>query len=339
MRRHVAVLEVAVPMRGRTMRAETRGPGAPVATLPVVTRAGATPAHEVAADHERDYQDAFIGPVERAAAEVDHKDLAARLSVSVPAAVAWLVEEWLAPGWSEGLGAAGEGVAEDVIAAVIGRLAEEAEGRAVGAHAARLWGKGKDGSAAAAAANEADGYARAWLQSRTAELVTQVSDSTREALRAAVEAGYDRWGNYQRVAEELLTTDMGLDSGRQRRLERYRANLADQGLDAETIAERAARFAAELRVERALLIASYESVRAGNAGQLFSWRSAQDHGLVPAGARREWIAALDERTCPDCVAMDGVTVGLQEPFPTPAGLLDHVNDIHVRCRCSEGLVW
>ena len=45
---------------------------------------------------------------------------------------------------------------------------------------------------------------------------------------------------------------------------------------------------------------------------------------------KEWIIAQDE-ICDDCVALDGVVVDLDEPFPDGAG---DGPPLHPNCRCD-----
>lgn len=88
---------------------------------------------------------------------------------------------------------------------------------------------------------------------------------------------------------------------------------------------------------RAETIARTESLRAGNSGLLDGYQQAADRGVFPTAAvTRQWMAAIDERTCPVCLSIvennpDGV--GLDESFQSDAGPVDDP-PVHPNCRCT-----
>lgn len=183
----------------------------------------------------------------------------------------------------------------------------------------------------------ANPFAVEWMREYGARFVTNVTDSTRQAIADYLAEAIESGRSYSESAAEVKRLVAGLDSNSQRRLAAYRRGLEELGVSGKELQDRLAAYAEALLNERAQLIASYETVRATNAGQEVAWRIAQDKGLLSAKAKREWITTPDDRLCPDCLTMDGVKVGLNEPFRTPVGEVMTVNDIHVRCRCSEGL--
>lgn len=81
----------------------------------------------------------------------------------------------------------------------------------------------------------------------------------------------------------------------------------------------------EFSPERAALIASTETARADVQGNLIGWKGT---GVVSG---KQWLVAQDD-VCDDCLALDGVVVGLDEPFPGDGG--DGPPDIHPSCRCD-----
>lgn len=75
--------------------------------------------------------------------------------------------------------------------------------------------------------------------------------------------------------------------------------------------------------ERAEMIAVTEVTRAYAEGNTAAWQAT---GII---TQRQWQTAADERVCPICGPLQGVVVGMDEPFPgdlpgPPA---------HPRCRC------
>lgn len=110
---------------------------------------------------------------------------------------------------------------------------------------------------------------------------------------------------------------------------RYRAELVAAGLTAEKIEARAAKYAAYLHRARAERIARTELSDAYNHGQLEAMRQARDDGYL-ADVQKTWETAIDELTCPECSALNGETVGLDENFSSG----DESPPAHPSCRCS-----
>jgi len=78
---------------------------------------------------------------------------------------------------------------------------------------------------------------------------------------------------------------------------------------------------------RAKTIARTEVLRATNFASIEAY---QQSGVVSA---KEWLTALDERTCETCLPLDGVVVPLNKSFNTAVGQLD-APPAHPNCRCT-----
>ena len=87
--------------------------------------------------------------------------------------------------------------------------------------------------------------------------------------------------------------------------------------------------------DRAETIARTETIRALSAGQDELWAQAREDGFLGADAQRVLIAAPD--ACDICLALDGVAVGLDEPWITDAGDEVDAPPVHPRCRCSMAI--
>lgn len=83
----------------------------------------------------------------------------------------------------------------------------------------------------------------------------------------------------------------------------------------------------EAKNMRSLRIARTEATRILNQGTIQAFKSSGVSG------QKEWIATMDERTCPWCRALDGKKVGLSETFESDGMALDHPPR-HPNCRCS-----
>ena len=79
---------------------------------------------------------------------------------------------------------------------------------------------------------------------------------------------------------------------------------------------------------RAILIARTETSFAENAGTLIGWRAS---GVVTG---KIWLIA-DAEVCPECEALDGVEVPLDEDFPLEGG---DGPPLHPNCRCTTAPV-
>lgn len=88
--------------------------------------------------------------------------------------------------------------------------------------------------------------------------------------------------------------------------------------------------------DRAKVITRTETIRASAEGQLGAWLDAQEKGLLPKTARREWIMTPEE-ACPICRELDGKRVKLDDPFILPNGDLVFTPPAHPNCRCAEGI--
>jgi len=83
-------------------------------------------------------------------------------------------------------------------------------------------------------------------------------------------------------------------------------------------------------------IARTEILKASNKGWL---EGARQSGVVEG---KQWLAYVDQRCCPECTSMDGVTMALDSGFKAKGGeeLFDYTGDalqhppLHVSCRCT-----
>jgi HK97 family phage portal protein len=78
---------------------------------------------------------------------------------------------------------------------------------------------------------------------------------------------------------------------------------------------------------RAEMIARTEVLRASNFATTESYKQS---GVVKG---KEWLTAMDERTCPVCQPLDGQTVTLGRNFKTELGDVEYP-PIHPQCRCT-----
>jgi hypothetical protein len=194
-------------------------------------------------------------------------------------------------------------------------------------------------------------------------LIRQVSDDTRDGIRAIVanamefgghpseqarqirsligltENQADAVANFRRLLEardpEALTRGL-----RDRRFDSTLLRvLGDEGVDdlsAEQIDRMVERYASRMLDFRANTIARTETISAARIGTQNAWVQATENGLLDrADVRQGWMVTPDDRLCIYCAAVpalnpDGVRLG--EQFITPLGPVDGPT-LHPQCRC------
>jgi hypothetical protein len=167
-----------------------------------------------------------------------------------------------------------------------------------------------------------------------------IQNLSQEAADAVEEALYDGMIEAWSVDEiaAAIRDVIGLNDRQAKAVDNYRAGLeAREGITAEEVDSLVGAYVEQSLDYRADMIAQTESIRSANLGLHEGYRQAIDRGLFPQDAvKRFWQTALDEATCPVCIAIpddneDGVAV--DEPFETEDGpIMDP--PVHPNCRCS-----
>jgi hypothetical protein len=194
-----------------------------------------------------------------------------------------------------------------------------------------------------------------WIDQGAAALVTEIGEETRAALRELIRRAWLEGIDVPTQAR-LIAQFVGLHSRQagaalnlQKRLTAaaLKPFAGKKSLTPKEVAAVAAalakvqatvdQYVARARRQRAVTIARTETIRAANMGQQLLWKQAADQGLlVPGLTRRRWIVTRDDKLCPYCRRLVGVTVGLDEPFPTEFGPR-LTPPLHPRCRCAMAL--
>lgn len=102
----------------------------------------------------------------------------------------------------------------------------------------------------------------------------------------------------------------------------------------------------KLLIQRSRVMGDNEVFAALNFGRQLTYMDAQARGILPMDAKKTWVTALDERVCPICKPMDGVSVPLLDTFnvmmPIPKthrglnrkSVAHIVPPVHPLCRCT-----
>lgn len=178
-----------------------------------------------------------------------------------------------------------------------------------------------------------------WILDHGADLVTGISDGSREAIRLTLADAYAN-GVAPRVTAQRIMTALGLNEQQGQAVIAYRASLEAGGMTGVDLEATAERYGRKLLTQRANVVAHHETMMAASQGQKQLWVQASDAGLIAkTRTQRVWIATEDETTCDVCDDMDGEETGIDEPWDTSEGPCDVPQDAHPGCRCSQGLVF
>lgn len=177
--------------------------------------------------------------------------------------------------------------------------------------------------------------AATWAGLYSAELVREVGDVTRDAIKYFVRRAIEQGVPPQRLAP-ALPSYVGLTSKQIDMVSAFQQRLIAQGMPPEQTGDRTEQFANALLKRRGETIARTEIMRASNEGQQALWNQAVENGMLdPDETRKRWLTAHDDRLCPECEALDGRTVPLDAEFLP--GLLHPPH--HPNCRCTTVLVF
>ncbi len=191
-------------------------------------------------------------------------------------------------------------------------------------------------------------HAVAYARTHLSKFPGPFKEGGREIIQREVTKGAQGLQTPDQIARLIRDNALALTPEQILASDAYWKDLIKKKLDSNTINRRMAKFNARQLQDRAEMIARTETHRAAGAGQLESWREAARQRLLnPSEWQRVWSVAWDDRLCAACEAMDGVAVGLDEPFVTNCdgepvtnsfGEQMEFADLHPRCRCVIFLV-
>jgi hypothetical protein len=191
-----------------------------------------------------------------------------------------------------------------------------------------------------------DPQAIAWSRQYAAELVADISNTTRIAVRRAVTAGFTK-GKTVRQTAKIIQQSVGLHERQVDAVIKLRDKLIEStggrikagktiiripegGLNAQQIDKRVQQYADRLLKQRTLDIARTETMKVANEGQRQSWMQAIRKGELTGKEKRIWLVA---DPCPICAALADTLADMFGPFP--GGLMGP--PAHPKCECTQGL--
>jgi hypothetical protein len=161
----------------------------------------------------------------------------------------------------------------------------------------------------------------------SAALVREITTETRRSLQSVISRTIQE-GISPSDAARLIRPVIGLTRAQANAV--FKVSVAKGPGAAQTYAQ-------QLLRHRAETIARTETIRASVDGQLAVWDEARRRGLLPGNARKRWIVTPDDRLCPECAPMHGMTVPLDGLFVSHMGNAVQGPPLHPSCRCSVTL--
>lgn len=166
-------------------------------------------------------------------------------------------------------------------------------------------------------------------------LITGVTAETRRAVRAVITRSFQE-GIQPRDAAKMVRSIVGLTERQAQTVTQYRARLVAEGHTPQEALQRARMLSERLIRQRAQTIARTETIAAATRGQLTTWRSAANRGLLPNDAHKVWLTTPDDRLCRFCRSMNGQSAPLHAMFVSRFGPVD-APPLHPQCRCAIAL--
>lgn len=202
-----------------------------------------------------------------------------------------------------------------------------------------------------------------YLQSYDFNLIKQISDDTRTAVRGVVQNAFANGGHPYEQAKQIKEM-IGLTDKQAQSVANFRRMLEEgdrgaltralrdkrhdpvlrralgelgEGLDQDQIETMVGRYANNALKARAETIARTETINAAQAGQQLSWEQAAQKGFFErTKVRQGWLVTPDDRLCIWCAVVPEMNIGgvpLGGYFKTPLGPVLRPT-LHPQCRCS-----
>lgn len=174
------------------------------------------------------------------------------------------------------------------------------------------------------------------LESAGASLIKYVDNDTKDLIKKILVDGYERGASPGAIAKEIRGV-VGLTERDYIAGKKLEADLLASGMPQAEVDVLVNKFIIGKIKARADTIALNELVYSANRGQEMIWEAAADAGIIDKKTTmRIWLATGDERMCELCGSADGSLAPIGGAFPNG---FETPNDIHILCRCSEGLVF
>ena len=174
-----------------------------------------------------------------------------------------------------------------------------------------------------------------WINSRTANLVQNITEDAKVAIRGAVTRALNRGINPLETAK-LIPRTIGLTDRQAQAVDNFRIGLANKlGIEGLKLEREVEKYRERLLDYRTENIARTEIAAAFNQGQIELWEQAAEKGYLDRGSqKKQWV--IDPGTaCQICEPMSGEEVLLTEQFYVE-GLSQYLAapPAHPSCNCD-----
>lgn len=184
-----------------------------------------------------------------------------------------------------------------------------------------------------------------WLDRRAATFVTNSTAAQKEAINALIRKGLSESMSNDELAR-LIRPCIGLTRGQSSAVKKYyenlKSNLREQHprMKQENVEKKAmdaaSKYAARLHRDRAFAIAQTETAYAYAQGMHETMLQAQEAGLI-GHLKKRWITSGDDNVCPECEALNGTELEMNEGFSSKGKDLfsgaSQLPPLHPRCAC------
>lgn len=178
-----------------------------------------------------------------------------------------------------------------------------------------------------------------WAELKVAELIREVGDETKEAIRQIINRRFtDESFTTLRAVRQIMRA-VGLTRRQETAVDKVLDKLLADGVPFDEASLTADKKARAMHRYRAKMIARTEGIRAASGGQEAVWREAVNQGVLPPQQEQFWIVTPDDRLDQEvCAPMEGQRRKIGEAFTTGTGGTVMAPPAHPQCRCARGLV-
>ncbi|WP_431490964.1 hypothetical protein [Paraburkholderia fungorum] len=173
------------------------------------------------------------------------------------------------------------------------------------------------------------------LRASNLNLIREVTDETRMAVRDVVQRAVERGGAPKDQAREIRQL-IGLTPRQAKAVDNYNAALKEEARPTDQIERMTTRYRDKMLNMRANNIARTETTNAATKGQQAAWAQAADKGLLNrVTVRQGWGVTPTDALCEVCAAIPGMNpdgVPLGGFFATPIGPVSGPT-VHPQCLC------
>ena len=185
--------------------------------------------------------------------------------------------------------------------------------------------------------NPASSGVENWVKTRSADFVTNVTQTQHDALRAVVQRAAKYEGrNVDSLARTVRST-VGLTRQQAEANLNYYENLINNGVKEKKAQDLSMKYAARQHRYRGYNIARTELAYAYNKGMDEGIRQAQADGYMGTTVKI-WCTADDERVCQTCGGLEGKVIAMDDDFEFSTKLnlpgLKRTPPAHPGCRCA-----